>query len=152
MLLVDQDVDALAELAAVLRERGIKVSLASGAQMAVERAKTGSYDVVVAALEVAEPEDGEMGVLDALSVELSKVPPLIVLVDHPEVDKSKSLHLVRRDVGLYRRAHRRAREPRRRRATASCEPEPIGATARARSPRRPARRPLDGEAIRARSP
>lgn len=98
VLLVDQDVDALAELAAVLRERGIKVSLASGAQMAVERAKTGSYDVVVAALEVAEPEDGEMGVLDALSVELSKVPPLIVLVDHPEVDKSKSLHLVRRDV------------------------------------------------------
>lgn len=81
VLLVDHDVDALAELASALRERGIKVSLANGAQMACERAKTGAYDVVIAAREVAEPTDGSMGVIDALSVELAQVPPLMVLVE-----------------------------------------------------------------------
>jgi CheY-like chemotaxis protein len=81
VLLVDHDVDALAELAGVLRERGIKVSLANGSQMACERAKTGSFDVVVAARDVAEPEDGNLGVMDALSVELPQVPPLLVLID-----------------------------------------------------------------------
>src|SRR5438445_11876875 len=81
VLLVDHDVDALAELAAKLRERGIRVSLANGSQMACERARTGGYDVVLAARAVAEPEDGAIGVIDALSVELSQVPPLIVLHD-----------------------------------------------------------------------
>lgn len=81
VLLVDHDVDALAQLAAQLRERGIRVSLANGSQMACERARTGGYDVVLAARAVAEPEDGAMGVIDALSVELSKVPPLLVLED-----------------------------------------------------------------------
>ena len=38
VLLVDHDVDALAQLAAKLRERGIRVSLANGSQMACERA------------------------------------------------------------------------------------------------------------------
>lgn len=82
VLLVDHDVDALAQLAAKLRERGIRVSLANGSQMACERARTGGYDVVLAARAVAEPEDGAMGVIDALSVELSQVPPLLVLHDN----------------------------------------------------------------------
>jgi hypothetical protein len=81
VLLVDHDVDKLAELATKLRERGIKVSLANGSQMACERAKTGAFDVVLAAREVAEPQDGALGVIDALSVELSEVPPLLVLVE-----------------------------------------------------------------------
>ena len=98
VLLVDHDVDALAELAGVLRERGIKVSLANGSQMALERAKTGSYDVVIAARDVAEPQDGNMGVVDALSVELAKVPPLIVLVEQPEGDGTSNTRIVRRDV------------------------------------------------------
>lgn len=98
VLLVDHDVDALAELASVLRERGIKVSLANGSQMALERAKTGSYDVVIAARDVAEPQDGNMGVIDALSVELPQVPPLIVLVEQPEGDGTSNTRIVRRDV------------------------------------------------------
>ncbi len=81
VLLVDHDVDALAQLATQLRARGIRVSLANGSQMACERAKAGAYDVVLAAREVAEPEGGEMGVIDALSIELPQVPPLVVLVD-----------------------------------------------------------------------
>ncbi len=86
VLLVDHDVDALAQLAAKLRDRGIRVSLANGAQMACERARTGGYDVVLAAHNVAEPEDGTMGVIDALSVELAVVPPLLVLADAAEVE------------------------------------------------------------------
>jgi CheY-like chemotaxis protein len=84
VLLVDHDVDALAQLASKLRERGIRVSLANGSQMACERARTGGYDVVLAARAVAEPEDGAMGVIDALSVELPQVPPLLVLHDAGE--------------------------------------------------------------------
>ena len=84
VLLVDHDVEALAQLAAKLRERGIRVSLANGSQMACERARSGGYDVVLAARSVAEPDDGAMGVIDALSVELSQVPPLLVVHDTPE--------------------------------------------------------------------
>src|SRR5687768_13613368 len=97
VLLVDHDVDALAELAATLRERGVKVSLANGSQMACERAKTGAYDVVIAARDVAEPPDGTLGVIDALSVELSRVPPLIVLVE-AGVDGLNEMRMPRGDV------------------------------------------------------
>lgn len=93
VLLVDHDVDALATLAGKLRDRGIKVSLANGSQMACERAKTGAFDVVLAAREVAEPKDGALGVIDALSVELTDVPPLIVLVEGDANGESR----VRRD-------------------------------------------------------
>lgn len=86
VLLVDHDVDALAQLASKLRERGIRVSLANGSQMACERARSGGYDVVLAARAVAEPADGAMGVIDALSVELSQVPPLLVLHDASQGD------------------------------------------------------------------
>jgi hypothetical protein len=98
VLLVDHDVDALAHLAGKLRERGIRVSLANGSQMACERARSGGYDVVLAARAVAEPEDGAMGVIDALSVELSQVPPLLVLHDNGDGD-SEVTHesRVRRD-------------------------------------------------------
>lgn len=96
VLLVDHDVDALAELAGVLRERGIKVSLANGSQMACERARSGAYDVVIAAREVAEPADGNLGVIDALSVELPQAPPLIVLTDGDE--SSSETRIARRDV------------------------------------------------------
>jgi len=85
VLLVDKDVDALAELATKLRERGIRVSLANGTQMACERAKAGGYDVVLAAREIAQPETG-IGVIDALSVELTDVPPLLVLDDRENID------------------------------------------------------------------
>jgi CheY-like chemotaxis protein len=98
VLLVDHDVDALAELAGVLRERGIKVSLANGAQMACERAKTGNYDVVIAAREVAEPQEGKLGVIDALSVELAVVPPLIVLVEEGGQSQPSDSRIERRDV------------------------------------------------------
>lgn len=97
VLLVDHDVDALAELAGILRERGVKVSLANGSQMACERAKAGAYDVVIATREVAEPEDGNLGVIDALSVELPLVPPLIVLTDGKGESVSDS-RIGRRDV------------------------------------------------------
>ncbi|MBX3228315.1 MAG: DUF4388 domain-containing protein [Labilithrix sp.] len=98
VLLVDHDVDALAELAGVLRERGVKVSLANGSQMACERAKTGAYDVVIAARDVAEPADGNIGVIDALSVELSRVPPLIVLVGSADETNGNGTRIVRRDI------------------------------------------------------
>ena len=97
VLLVDHDVDALAQLAAKLRERGIRVSLANGSQMACERARTGGYDVVLAARAVAEPEDGAMGVIDALSLELPLVPPLLVLHDNGADGELNSETRFRRD-------------------------------------------------------
>jgi CheY-like chemotaxis protein len=90
VLLVDHDVDSLAKLAAQLRERGIRVSLANGSQMACERAKAGAFDVVLAARDVAEPQGEGIGVIDALSVELSHVPPLVVLVDGDEEGSGES--------------------------------------------------------------
>jgi hypothetical protein len=54
--------------------------------MACERARSGGYDVVLAARSVAEPDDGAMGVIDALSVELTQVPPLLVLHDTVEAE------------------------------------------------------------------
>lgn len=81
VLLVDHDMDALATLAEILRDHGLSVSLANGTQMACERAKSGAFDVIVAARDIAEPDDGNLGVLDTLSVELAVVPPLLVLVE-----------------------------------------------------------------------
>lgn len=112
ILLVDHDVDTLAALAGALRERGIRVSLANGAQMACERAKASAYDVVIAARDVAEPADGSLGVIDAMSVELSHVPPLIVLVDKGEetsevrIDRGDVDRLVERIRGLARATER----------------------------------------------
>jgi CheY-like chemotaxis protein len=105
VLLVDHDVDALADLAGLLRERGIKVSLANGSQMACERAKASPYDVVLAAQDVAEPTDGSLGVMDTLSVELTQVPPLIVLLgDQQNGGSTNEMHVERRDVeGIVRR-------------------------------------------------
>lgn len=83
VLVVDHDVDALSDLAAELRRRGVRVSLANGAKMAVERAKASSFDVIVVAREAASPSDGSLGVLDALGLELLVIPPAIVLEDGP---------------------------------------------------------------------
>jgi hypothetical protein len=57
------------------------VSRANGSPFACERAKTAAFGVCLAAREFAEPEAGALGVIDALSVELSEVPPLRVLVE-----------------------------------------------------------------------
>ena len=86
VLLVDNDVDALAALAAKLRERGIRVSLANGAPMACERARASSFDVIIASPSAASPSDGSIGVLDALGLELSEVPPLHVIEDRDDID------------------------------------------------------------------
>ncbi len=115
VLLVDHDVDALAELAGALRERGIKVSLANGSQMACERAKTGAYDVVIAARDVAEPADeGNIGVIDALSLELPQVPPLIVLVESEAEGEAagSDTRIARKDVDrIVTRIHELAKPP-----------------------------------------
>ncbi len=97
VLLVDHDVDALAELASLLREKGLKVSLANGSQMACERAKASAFDVVLATREVAEPENGDIGVIDALSVELPQVPPLIVLTETDDTHASEK-RIARKNV------------------------------------------------------
>lgn len=97
VLLVDRDVDTLTDLARSLRERGIAVSFANGSQMACERAKSGVYDVIVATRAVAEPESGHLGVIDALSVELAEVPPLLVLVDE-DTDAVNESRVTRQDV------------------------------------------------------
>lgn len=95
VLLVDHDVDALAALATQLRARGMRVSLANTAQMACERARAGAFDVVIASRGAAEPPDGEMGVLDTLSLELPTVPPALVLVDD---DARGETHVARNDL------------------------------------------------------
>lgn len=103
VLVVDRDLDALAELANSLRARGVDASLATGPQMACERARTGAYDVILAARDVAEPSDGSVGVMDALSLELSRVPPLLVLLE-PTPDSeasdegSSDVRIARQDV------------------------------------------------------
>ncbi|MDB4943793.1 MAG: Response regulator [Labilithrix sp.] len=99
VLLVDLDVDALAILAAQLRDRGVRVSLANSSQMACDRARTGAFDLVLAAKSVAEPSDGAIGVLDALSLELQQVPPLLVLDDDAGPEASET-RLPRRDADL----------------------------------------------------
>ena len=81
VLLVHRDVDALRELATQLRRRGVRVSLANGTQMACERAKSGGYDAILVAREAAEPTDDSMGAVDALSFEISGLPPLLVFDD-----------------------------------------------------------------------
>lgn len=96
VLLVDRDVDALAKLAAELRDRGVRVSLANGAHMASERARAGGYDVIIASRSVAEPREGALGLYDVLSVELSEVPPLLVL--DADADAGSEMHVRRDDV------------------------------------------------------
>ncbi len=98
VLLVDDDVDALAPLAAVLRQRGIHVSLASGVQMACDRARSSGYDVILATRRVTEPADGSIGVSDALSVELAFAPPFLLLVEGSDGHhQTRNEHRVDRD-------------------------------------------------------
>ena len=116
ILLVDRDMDALAELADVLRGHGLSVSLANGTQMACDRAKSGAFDVIVAARDLAEPDDGNLGVLDTLSVELAVVPPLLVLVEQENGREDRILRgdtakLVKRIDAVTKDATRDSRIP-----------------------------------------
>jgi CheY-like chemotaxis protein len=89
LLLVDEDVNALADTAARLRQRGFKVSLANGTQMACDRAKAARYDVIVATSDLAEGGADGIGLLDALAVELGRVPPLVLLVTDPSLPRRR---------------------------------------------------------------
>jgi CheY-like chemotaxis protein len=80
VLLVDENVDELALLAAALRQRGVFVALANGIGMACERAKTARMDVVVAASELTEAGADGLSLLDALAIELGQLPPVVFLV------------------------------------------------------------------------
>jgi CheY-like chemotaxis protein len=80
VLLVDEDIEELASLAASLRQRGIQVALANGVGMACERAKTARVDVVIAASELTEAREGGLSLLDALAIELGQLPPVLLLV------------------------------------------------------------------------
>jgi CheY-like chemotaxis protein len=80
VLLVDEDIEELATLAAELRQRGIQVSLANGTSMACERAKAGRFDVLVASAALAEMRPDGLSLLDALAVELGRVPPFVLIV------------------------------------------------------------------------
>ena len=80
VLLVDEDIDDLASLAAELRRRGVQVALANGVSMACERAKTARVDVIVAAGELTEPREDGLSLLDALAIELGQLPPVLLLV------------------------------------------------------------------------
>lgn len=81
VLIVDQDVDALASLAASLREKGLRVSLANSVGMASERAKAAAFDAVLAAADLVRVADGEQSLLDTLAVELREAPPVLTLID-----------------------------------------------------------------------
>jgi CheY-like chemotaxis protein len=80
VLLVEEDIEELASLAAALRQRGVQVALANGVSMACERAKTARVDVVIAASELAEARDDGLSLLDALAIELGQLPPVLLLV------------------------------------------------------------------------
>jgi hypothetical protein len=80
VLLVEEDVDALASLAEALRQRGVLALLASTVSMACERAKTARVDVVVAAGDLSEARDEGLSLLDALAIELGQLPPVLLLV------------------------------------------------------------------------
>jgi len=80
VLLVEEDIEELAALAADLRQRGIQVALANGVSMACERAKTARVDVVIAASELTEAREDGLSLLDALAIELGQLPPVLLLV------------------------------------------------------------------------
>ncbi len=80
ILLVDEDIEELAALAAELRRRGLSVALANGTSMACERAKSGRFDVIVAGAELCDPSADALSLSDALAVELGRTPPVLVMV------------------------------------------------------------------------
>jgi CheY-like chemotaxis protein len=80
VLLVEEDIEELAAIAADLRQRGIQVALANGVSMACERAKTARVDVVIAASELTEAREDGLSLLDALAIELGQLPPVLLLV------------------------------------------------------------------------
>ncbi len=97
VLLVDPDVDALAAMAANLRQRGLRVSLANGTQMACERAKSSRFDAVIASNLLADTSSETLGLLDALAVETGEVPPILFLIDETSLAPRKE-HVLRADL------------------------------------------------------
>ena len=79
VLLVDEDIEELASLAAILRQRGLSVALANGTAMACERAKLGRFDVIVAGAELSDPTADALSLGDALAVELGRSPPILLM-------------------------------------------------------------------------
>jgi CheY-like chemotaxis protein len=79
VLLVDEDIEELASLAAILRQRGLSVALANGTAMACERAKLGRFDVIVAGAELSDPSADALSLADALAVELGRSPPILLM-------------------------------------------------------------------------
>ena len=79
VLLVDEDIEELAALAAILRQRGLSVALANGTAMACERAKLGRFDVIVAGAELSDPTADALSLGDALAVELGRSPPILLM-------------------------------------------------------------------------
>ncbi len=98
ILLVDEDVDALALLAERLRKEGLHVALANGLPMACERARSVAYDAVLTTRALAEPSNGAIGIADALSVELADAPPLLILVDDEAAAEATTHRVQRADV------------------------------------------------------
>jgi CheY-like chemotaxis protein len=96
VLLVDPSIEELSRMATLLRERGMHVAIANGAPMACERAKTGAFDVLVASRALAAPGGDAMGLLDALAVEIGRVPPYVLVVDDAN-DALSAEHIARSD-------------------------------------------------------
>src|SRR4051812_45265392 len=83
VLVVDEDVDRMATLALLLREGAgsvtFSIALANSVGMACERAKAGTFDVLVVVSDFAEPPGGGLGLLDTLAIEVGRVPPHLLL-------------------------------------------------------------------------
>ena len=136
VLLVEENVDELASLAAALRQRGIQVAPANGVSMACERAKTARVDVVIAASELSEARVDGLSLLDALAIELGQLPPVLLLVrEGPGPLQGESI--VRGDiVALVARVHALAAQRARRaaRVRAPARPSTPARSRRSRSP------------------
>jgi len=87
VLLVDSDLDALGELAAVLRARGLTVTLADDAERALERAHKAKPDVILVAEEMAL--DTSIQQLFSADRELALV-PCFLLVTTPSTSPTSS--------------------------------------------------------------
>lgn len=95
VLFVEPDHDRLLEGARALRARGARVSLASSAAMACERARTGEFVALVVTADALAPDADGMGLTDHLSIVLAEVPPLLVLADLGD----RAIESVSRQIG-----------------------------------------------------
>lgn len=100
VLLVEPDVDALGALASELRARGLAVTLADGADRALERVRTASHDAVLVSTSLTDHQS----LMDRLQGDrvLSEVPSFL-LVDHDVRDTLSEIHLPRSDAEIIAR-------------------------------------------------